>query len=250
MTLLDNKIYSAVINEMAPFFEENGFKSQGGVFSNETKAFKVEYDEEKKVFVLLSADVTEGELAFSAVTSYLFTEEHNEKDAVSVGIDFVDSARKAIGVKSAHKRAGETELPTATAGNAVTIATLTAKLLATYPELKETYKEETAIKGKFLYLDFYTSYFVPEIRKSLDSGAKKNVKKLMDMLCEMFVTGDKATSTLVVVVLAAAIGKDGERFKTATERMEECPHLITAVNNEIAVLVKDKKLQKAMKFEG
>ena len=51
-------------------------------------------------------------------------------------------------------------------------------------------------------------------------------------------------------ITSAAIGKDEKRFKTATERMEECPHLVTAVNNEILVLARNKKFQKAMKFEG
>ena len=68
------------------------------------------------------------------------------------------------------------------------------------------------------------------------------------MLCEMIVAGDRATSDLVIALLAGAIGKDAERFKTATEKMEECPHLITAVNNGVAVLVKNKKFAKALGF--
>lgn len=245
---MENKFYEVVIGEMAAFFEENGFKEQNGVFANDLKALKVEYDQEKKLYKLFAADITEGEIGeYAVVSSFLFDDEHTKRDAVSVGIDFVDSARKALGVKAVRKSAGETELPSANTPT-VTVATLTAKLLAIYPELKETYKTETAEKGKFLYLDFYTSYFVPEIRKTLETGAKKNIKKLIDMLCEMFVTGDKSVSTLVVVVLSAAIGKDAERFKTATDRMEDCPHLITAINNEIAVLAKNKKFQKAMKF--
>lgn len=245
---MENKFYEVVIGEMAAFFEENGFKEQNGVFANDLKALKVEYDQEKKLYKLFAADITEGEIGeYAVVSSFLFDDEHTKRDAVSVGIDFVDSARKALGVKAVRKSTGETELPSANTPT-VTVATLTAKLLAIYPELKETYKTETAEKGKFLYLDFYTSYFVPEIRKTLETGAKKNIKKLIDMLCEMFVTGDKSVSTLVVVVLSAAIGKDAERFKTATDRMEDCPHLITAINNEIAVLAKNKKFQKAMKF--
>ena len=249
VNFLDNKFYSIIVGEMGEFFDAHEFKDNGGIYANETKAFKVDYNEDKKVFELYSADVAEGEVGeFKVISTYLFDEGHNEKDAVSVGIDFADIARKALGVKGGRKKAGETELPTANTVS-VTVTTLTAKLLAIYPELKETYKEETAEKGKFLYLDFYTSYFVTAVRKTLDEAGKKNVKKLIDMLCEMFVSGDKATSTLVVVLLSAAIGKDAERFKTATERMEECPHLITAVNNQIAVLAKDKKFQKAMKFE-
>lgn len=246
---MENRYLDVVLGELAAFFEENGFKEQDGVYSNGAKAMKIEYDEAKSVYMLLVADVNEGEIgAYSTASSYLFTDEHTRKDAVSVGIDFLETARKAIGAKAMRKSAGETELPTANSPT-VTVSTLTAKLLAIYPELKDIYKEETAAKGKFLYLDFYTSYFVPEIKKTLDEGGKKNVKKLLDMMCELFVTGDRTVSTLIVAVLAAAIGKDENRFKTATERMEDCPHLITAVNNEILVLARNKKFRKAMKFE-
>lgn len=249
---MENKFYDVIIAEMQSFFDENGFKAEKDIFLSETKAIKIEYDEAKKLYNLFVADVSDGNVGeFSVASSYLFDENHTKNDAVCVGIDFTDSARKALGVKTVRKTRGETELPSAASSSgAVTVAVLTAKLLATYPELKETYKEETALKGKFLYLDFYTTYFVPAIRKTLDSKAKKNVKKLIDLLCEVFVSGDKAVSTLTVAVLAAAIGKDADRFKTATERMEDCPHLITAVNNEIAVLARDKKFQKAMKFKA
>ncbi len=248
---MENRYYDVVIGEMKDFLDQNGFKEIDGVFSNGSKAIKVEYDEDKQIYKLLFAEVNEGEIGeYSVVSSYLFDEGQTKNDAVSVGIDFVDSARKAMGIKSSRRSStGETELPTAGAGNTVTVATLTAKLLANYPELKETYKQETTAKGKYLYLDFCTTYFVPEIRKTLDSGNKKATKKLIDMLCEIFVSGDRASVNLVIALLSAAIGKSGERFKAATDRMEDCPHLVTAVNQEIAVLSKNKKLQKALKFE-
>lgn len=249
---MENRYYDVVVAEMGSFFEENGFKEKEGVFASETKALKIEYDEEKQIYKLLCADVTEGEVGeYSVISSYLFDEGQTKNDAVSVGIDFVDSARKALGIKIVRKSAsGEAELPSASAGNAVTVATLTAKLLANYPELKDTYKAETTAKGKYLYLDFCTTYFVPEIRRTLDSGNKKATKKLIDMLCEIFVTGDRASVNLVIALLAAAIGKDGDRFKAAVDRMEDCPLLVTAINNEIAVLAKNRKLQKALKFEA
>ncbi len=247
---MENRFYDVITAEMQSFLDEFGFKAENGIFISATKALKIEYNEEKSLYNLFMADCAEGNVGeYALVSSYLFDNTHGQKDAVSVGIDFVDSAKKALGVKNARKSVGETELPTAGNGSgAVTVSVLTAKLLATYPELKETYKKETAEKGKFLYLDFYTTYFVPEIRKTLDSGAKKNIKKLIDLFGELFVTGDKATSTLIVAILAAAIGKDANRFKTVTDKTEDYPHLISAVNNEISVLATNKKFQKAMKF--
>ena len=41
---------------------------------------------------------------------------------------------------------------------------------------------------------------------------------------------------------------DDMRIYLATEKMENCQPLITSVNNEIAVLVKNKKFAKAVGF--
>ncbi len=249
VTFLENRYYDVVIAEMSAFFEQNGFTECDGIFKNDAKAIKIEYDEDKQIYKLLCADVTDGAVGeFSVISSYLFDETQTKNDAVSVGIDFTDSAKKALGVKSARRTGGGAELPTAN-GNAVNVGTLTAKLLANYPELKDTYKYEVEKKGKFLYLDFYTTYFVPRVRATLEAGNKKATKKLIDMLCEIFVSGDRASVNLVIALLAAAIGLSGDRFKAAADKMEDCPHLVTAVNNEIAVLAKNKKLQKALKFE-
>ena len=251
MNILDNRYYDNVIAEMTPFFEENGFKADGDIFKSDTKALKVEYNETKQLYNLLAADLEEGKVGeFSIITSYLFDDSQNAKDAAAVGIDFVDTARKAMGIKAKKKSVtGEADLPVAT-GSAVNVSTLASKLLAHYPNLKETYRAETSAKGKFLYLDFFTRYFVPEIRATLDGGNKKATKKLIDTLINVFVTGDKAVSTLVVAVLAAAIGTNVDRFKAATAHMDECQPLITSVNQQIDLLIRNKKFAKAMNFKA
>lgn len=245
---MENRYFDVILEEMSAFLNENGFKEENGVYLNEKYALKIEYDEARQVYNLsIAAKGENGIGEYKNISAYLFDESQTKADAISVGIDFVDSAQKAMGIKAGYRGGAAIDLPTAQGEN-VTVSTLTAKLLANYPELKEVYKAEVDEKGKYLYLDFSTRYFIPEIRKTLDEKNKKAVKKLIDMLCEMFVAGDRATTDLVIALLAGAIGKDAERFKTATEKMEECPHLITAVNNGVAVLVKNKKFAKALGF--
>ena len=245
---MENRYFDVILEEMSAFLNENGFKEENGVYLNEKYALKIEYDETRQVYNLsIAAKGENGIGEYTNISAYLFDESQTKADAISVGIDFVDSAQKAMGIKAGYRGGAAIDLPTAQGEN-VTVSTLTAKLLANYPELKEVYKAEVDEKGKYLYLDFSARYFIPEIRKTLNEKNKKAVKKLIDMLCEMFVAGDRATTDLVIALLAGAIGKDAERFKTATEKMEECPHLITAVNNGVAVLVKNKKFAKALGF--
>ena len=250
MNFLENKFFDVVIGEMKAFLDENGFKEADGCFIAEAKALKVEYDEEKSLYNLFVADVTEGAVGeFALTSSYLFDENGNKNDAVAVGIDFVSEAKKALGVKEAKKRVAAADLPSANSAK-VNSDVLTAKLLANFPELKDTYKDYVNQKGKYLPLDFGTTYFVPEIRKALDENNKKAVKKLMDVFADVFVAGDRASVNLVIALLASAIGKSADRFKAAADKLENCTLLIDAVNQEIMIASKNRKLQKAIKFEA
>lgn len=248
---MDNRYYGSVIAEMQSFFDENDFKEKGDTFENEKLSVKIEYDEPKQVYNLLVAEITDGALGeYSIASSYLFDDSQLERDAAGVGIDFVDTLKKRLGIKAKRKAAAsEIDLPTANKGDAVTVTVLTSKLLAIYPALKDTYKAEVEAKGKYLYLDFMTTYFVPEIRATLESNNKKNIKKLIDMMLEMFVKGDNATSTVVVALLTAAIGKNEQRFIAATEHMDECTNLVTSINNMIPLLGTNKKFTKALKYK-
>lgn len=251
MNFLENIFFDVVIGEMKAFLDENGFKGENGVFSNENKSLKVEYDEEKTLYKLFVADITDGTTGeYALCSSYLFDEKSNKNDAVCVGIDFIDEAKKSLGIKTVRARNTNTELPSANSAGKVNVDVLTAKLLANYPELKDTYKEYVSEKGKYLYLDFGMTYFVPEIRKTLDENNKKALKKLLDMLSEVFTSGDRASVNFVIALLAAAVGKSGDRFKAMADRLEDCPLLTEAVNQEVAILSKNRKLQKALKFEA
>ncbi len=248
MLILENRFYDVIVEEMSVFFKENNFTEVGGIFSNGQKAIKIEYDEARKIYNLFMADIKEDKIGeFSNISAFLFDDNHTKSDAVSVGIDFLDSAKKAMGIKTGFKGSSTVDLPTAQ-GEIITVSALTAKLLANYPELKDVYKAEVEEKGKYLYLDFSSRYFIPEIRKTLDQNNKKAVKKLIDMFCEVFIEGDRSATNLVVVMLAAAIGTSADRFKAATDKMEECQPLITSINNEISALVKNKKFATAVGF--
>lgn len=247
---MDNRYYGKVVEEMNSFFEENGFKPLEDTFVSENKAVKIEYDENAQVYKLLIADIEEEKIGdYEVASAYLFDDSQNEKDAASVGIDFVDTLRKKLGIKAARKNfSGNIEIATVKKGDAVTITTLTSKILAIYPVLKDLYKQEVGEKGKYLYLDFLTTYAVPQIRKTLEQGNKKSTKKLIETLTDIFIQGDNDTTVMVVALLTSAIGKNEERFKAAAEHMGKCSNLIASVNNQISLIGKNKKFTAAIKY--
>ena len=119
---MDNRYYGAVIKEMTAFFEENGFKVNGETFDSEALSVKVEYNEPHQIYELRMAAISDGNVGeYEIVTSYLFEDGQTERDAESVGIDFVDSLKKKLGVKDKKKGNYSVELPSAVKGDTAKI---------------------------------------------------------------------------------------------------------------------------------
>ncbi len=246
---MNKECYNVVIAEMKAVLDEQKFEYVGEIFKNDSKAVKVYYNEENSTFNLGLAEINEGVVGdFTVANSWLFDSEQTEKDAVSVGIDFADTLRKSLGIKrTTRSNTREISLPTTQKGDEVTLTTLTQKLLAIFTQYKETYKAEVSLYGKFLYVDFYAKYFIPEIRRMLTDGAnKKQLKKLFDMLDEMYVEGDSATTDAVVMVIAAAAYNDEKATETAKKQMSENSHMNIAVSEFTKRIKASKKLREAI----
>lgn len=243
---MDKKYFDALISEMQVLLDGQKFVLEGDVYKNEQKAVKIEYNEEIKQFQLLIADVADGEAGeFAVASSWLFDEGQNERDAAAVGVDFADTLREKLGVKKA-KTVASVELPVADKSESASIAALTQKLLAVFPQFKDTYKASVQKYNKFLYLDFFAENFVPAIKQLIDAGNKKQAKKLFDMLSDMYNTGNGETTDAVVALLCAAGFNDAEKTEFINEQIADNQHLKTALNQFALILNKNKKLQEAL----
>lgn len=242
--------YNAIIAEMQVLLDGQKFVKDGEIFKNENKAVKVFYNEDRKTVNLAVADVSEEGIGdFATVNSWLFGDDQGPKDATSVGVDFADTLRGELGIKKASRSvANNIALPTSEKGDSITLTTLTQKLLAIYPQYKDTYKEEVAKYGKFLFIDFYTRYFIPEIKALIAGGEanRKQLKKVFDMLDEIYVQGDSAATDAVVMVIATAIYGDDKAIETANNQMGENTHMKISVKEMLAQIKSNKKLAAAL----
>lgn len=243
---MDKKYYNAVISEMQVLLDGQKFVSDGDIFKNETKAVKVSFKEESRQFVLELADVAEGAVGeFSVANAWLFEEGQTERDAAAVGVDFADTLRENLGVKKA-RGVAQVELPVGDKSDSGNITTLTQKLLAVFPQFKDDYKQSVSEHSRFLYLNFYMAKFVPAIKVMMETGTKKQVKKLFDMLADIYVSGNGEATDAVVAIICAATFGDQAKFETAMEQLADCQHLQVAVRQFSAILAKNKKLQAAL----
>ena len=245
---MDNRYYENVINEMQPFFDEHGFKAgEDGAFSNGTKSFKVAYNDAKQTYTLSVADISEdGVSEFSEINAWLFDDTQNAKDAASVGIDFVNSMRKEIGVKIKRAVNTDIELPSASKSGAMTVTGFTKKMLDVFPVLKDDYKEHVTLYGDFLYMNFFGEKLVPLMNELFVTGTKKQIKKLYDVYKDAYVKGDKDTVNVMIALLCACGYKD-EKCNTAIEQMlSDDPHFTQSYKSFLPMLPKSKKLFSAL----
>ena len=246
---MDNRYLENVILEMQPFFDENGFKSVDGVYKNDKKAALVEYNDERQMFILKTADIAEdGSFELSEVNAWLFDDSQNEKDAESVGIDFTTSLRNELGIKHTRSNvaANTVDLPTASKDGTYTITHFTKKVLDVFPNLKDEYKSHITVYGNFLYLNFFGEKLVPQIKAVLTENNKKSVKKLFEVLENGYLQGDRDTVNTIVAVVAAACVNDETVKENMIKALGDNTHFIDSVKEFIPVILSNKKLSKAL----
>lgn len=246
---MDNRYYEKVIEEMQPFLDEQGFKAQeNGNFKNDKREIKIAYDEGRQMYVLSAADIgEEGDGELKEIDAWLFDDSQNAKDAASVGVDFTATLRKNMGIRLKRTADGSNvELPSFSKGGSVTVTGFAKKMLDFFPALKDEYKNHIAVNGNFLYLNFFGEYLVPNIKQVMAAGNKKQIKKLYDILGDMYVKGDKDTVNTVVAVLCAAAYNDENTEKAVKDMLADNNHFLLAFESFLKTMPKSKKLMAAL----
>lgn len=235
---------------MQSFLDENGFKAQeNGIFCNDKKAFEIIYDESRQLYILSIADIAEDNSLseYKEINSWLFDDTQTAKDAAAVGIDFVNSLRKELGIKVKRSIDGSNiELPTANKSGSMNIAGFTKKMLDVFPALKDEYKNHISLYGNFLYLNFYGEHLIPCLKKLFAEGNKKQIKKLYDVFEDVYVKADKETVNALVAVLCAAALNDETVTANIRTMLEENKHFLASFDGLLPVLSNNKKLVKAL----
>lgn len=235
--------YDLLIKHLSEFFKDNEIKADSdGIFKGKGKKIRISYDESTKCYCLYTAeDTDEGE--FKKVSAYLFDESQSEKDIESVAIDFIDTLRSDFGITK-KRNATAVQLPTDAGGENISLSGLTQKLLAIFPEHKESYKNHVAAYNRFLATEFYREYIIPSVKELLQSGGKKQIKKFYDAMTDIFVHGDNEAVPFVVAIVAAAL-YDNDQLKAAAKDFtkEECDIFYSNIDNFSAKIKSSKKLK-------
>ncbi len=246
---MNSQVLNVIVEQLNTIIENNGFtpNETGDTFKNDNMVFRIVHNEEKKMLCLDIAEVKEGseELDFQNASSWLFEEEENLRDAESAGLDFLDTLKGKLGIRGVRTgKSGEVVLPRNNSSSDVNIDSLTAKILAVFPQLKDVYKEEVSKYGAFLYLDFYKNFVTPKFGELIDQNNKKTLKKVVSMLEEMFCEGDRTVSNVVVgIILGGACRNNKERYETILTYTEDMPYLTPTFKSLMPFVNSNKKFK-------
>lgn len=246
---MDNRYYENVINEMQPFLDEQCFAlKEDGSFLNSKKSVKINYADERQMYVLSVADVAEDGIIgdYAEVNAWLFDDSQNAKDAQSVGIDFINSLRKELGVKVKRNISADIDLPTASKSDTINITGFTKKILDIFPALKADYKMHVGKYGNFLYLNFFGEFLVPQLKELFTQGNSKQIKKFYDFYKDAYAKGDRDTVNVTVALLCAASYENETATASIREMLKDNAHFLMSYNNFISAFAKNKKLKKAL----
>ena len=229
-----NKAFEIIIKELTPFLELQKMSKQDSedyVYANDSKAVKVSYDNERKIFNLEMADLEEGqEVSFKKYASFLFDEGHTEKDARAIGVDFDETLKDLFGIKvSALSSRSQVAIPKKNSSNTTpNVDALCGKFLSLYPQYKDLYKDDVAKYGAFLYEDFFTKTAAVKLNElANDSSAKKNYNKMLEFLDQYFVDGDLTVQSVITYsIVGEACVKNQDLFEKLEPKQKElAPHL-------------------------
>ncbi len=250
---MNSQVLEKITEQLSGIIEGASFKpnKDKNEYKNEKIAFKISHNEERKLLLLDLAEVNaEGEVGeYSNISSWLFENPEDLRDAESAGLDFLDTLKGKLGIRNVRTgKNGEIVMPSKEkTGTSMNIEVFCAKTLSVYPQFKEDYKDHISKYGSLLYVEFFKNTLMKKVGEILDENNKKNLKKLFSMLNELYLEGDRTVQNVVVgIVLCGGVGDDTKRYEVAQEALSAHPHLKSAFENILVRYKKDKKFREML----
>ncbi len=245
-----NNAQDIILEVLSPVIEAQKFTRQGDecVFVNAKYAFRITYDGKKNVYMLDMAKLVEGgEAEFYNVSAYLFDDASDERDARSVGGDFLDCINNELGIqRSASLRKKDVVLPSKSTGEGTPgMEAFANRFLTVFPEYKDKYKSDVARYNGFMFDNFFSTVAPEVINRTIETNNKKHFTKLVDMLDNYYVEADnEVQSTIMYSIIGETFrGKNDmyERFKQMCIDAKLGEHILPAADNMMKYVISKEK---------
>lgn len=248
---MDKQFYSKITEIVEATLNEKGFslKTDDGVeyYSDDKRAFSIEYNESSKLIELKCALLKEGEgVSFKTVSSWILDENSDERDMTSIGNDFSDTVLEQLGIKSTASGITNVDIPKKDKNaETINIENFTARFLSIYPAYKDLYKENVSTYGEFMYDKFFTEVGPKVVESVIKEGNKKHIAKMFELFNNCYSIGDVSVGSVITFnIFGLALIDDENLRKDAYTYMEKYTYLYQGVVSMINLLSKPKMRKK------
>lgn len=210
-----NKAFKIVCDKVYAALEPQGFKKNKvdssnademvALFTGENVAYTVVYYVEKMHMVMRSCTMTDDgpDNEWKTMATWIFNPETDtEKEAQSIGNDFVDT----IGTPKNVKRVNQTKKKKAKNEEGTSDPVfLFKRLVKFFPELKDEIKEEEDNYYPFRSVTFSKEHVAPRLNEFVKKSPKGDLSKMMGILSAQYLKGDPDTRAIITIVLLNSI---------------------------------------------
>ena len=224
--------------ELKPRRPEGKYGSELPVFTQDGKSYlfyegtkgrvRIEYTDGK--LALYCANSQESEVADEDMgresLSLLELDTYNENDIKYICEDYSETLASFFGIKRA--KDGKKKLPTPVSKTAAKsgalsydLTTLGSRFVGIYPELKDDYRRNVETYGEFLAEEFFESKGASVVIQTLKGGDKIKLRRLFNLLNEIYEDGTNETQSLIAVTLLGGLSEYPELAELAYESMSE-----------------------------
>lgn len=196
-------------------------------YKGENKALKMEHFNNK---LSLHAAQKEGEILgsdFSQLSlSLLDSETADAKDVKYIVNEFSETLIEHFGSKAQKPLKSKLPAPVSKAAAKSGAAsydpnTLANRFTTIYPELREEYKANCEKYGEFLFEDFFMNHGTPAVMQTLKENDPAKMKKLFNLLNEIYEDGTNETQNLICVTILGDLGEDMELLSNCLDYMND-----------------------------
>lgn len=187
--------------------------------------------------ISLFCSVAEAENAveedYKKVSTTLFNiETVDDKDIRYVVNEFCDCINDMYGKKEKSNKLPQPVSKAAAKSGAVyyDLVTLGNRFIQIYPDLREAYKQNIEKYGEFLADEFFTKYGNECFRATVKSNNPQQMKKLFNMLNEVYNDGTNQVQSVIVVTILGSLYDDETLLANCVDYMDEMMLFVIEAN--------------------
>ena len=228
-----NESFSTIVKELEATLNSLGFEKVAGEdvqegrlavkFTGEKGAVSLEHNENK--FIILSGDSIE--TADKKLSASLLDDDASTSDIKFIISEAQETLRDKFAKKAAVAKKNTQKTPHTVSKAAVKNGsfydanTLASKLCLVFPDLRPFYKDNLNEYGEFMSEEFFADYGTEKIINAIKENNPQTMKKLFQVLNEIFEDGTNDTQSLIAVTILSNLNNDKILLARCVDYMSE-----------------------------